>query len=118
MWTVDISKGRRNEMLPSEMVILMAIEVSRDSGKKLLTLPLNDTGEYIENLYDSLVRRGYLKRNRIKGYRLTSEGMEALFEFLLKNKARVEDTIRTLQQLGIEASQEIDELVKEAIDVK
>ncbi|MFC2052345.1 hypothetical protein ACFLT4_06420, partial [Chloroflexota bacterium] len=99
-------------------VILMAIEVSRDSGKKLLALPLDGTGAYIGDLYDSLVRRGYLKGSRAKGYRLTSEGMEALFEFLLENRSRVEDTIKTLQQLGIESSHEIDELVKEAIEVR
>ncbi|MFC1966041.1 hypothetical protein ACFLWI_03745 [Chloroflexota bacterium] len=104
-------------MLPSEMVILMAIGVSRDAGKKLLALPLDGKGEYIGDLYDSLVRRGYIKGSRAKGYRLTSDGMEALFEFLLENKSRVEETIKTLRQLGIESSREIDELVKEVIEV-
>ncbi len=104
-------------MFPSEMVILMAIEVSRDSGKKLLTSPVGVTDEYIESLYDSLIRRGFLKKNGLRGYKLTSRGREALFEFLLENKSRVKDTIETLQQIGIEASLEIDELVKETIGV-
>ncbi len=105
-------------MFPSEMVILMAIAVARDSGKKLLTRPMDVTGEYIGYLNDSLVRRGYLKENRSRGYQLTSKGRETLFEFLHKNKARVKDTIKTLQQLGIKISQPIDKLEKEAIEVK
>lgn len=104
-------------MFPSEMVILMAIEVSRDSGKKLLTHPVGVSREYIDHLYDSLIRRGFLKKKTLGGYQLTAKGREVLFEFLLKNKTRVRDTIKTLQQLGIESSQEIDELVKEAIQV-
>ena len=105
-------------MFPSEMVILMAIAVARDSGKKLLTRPMDVTGEYIGYLYDSLVRRGYLKENGSRGYQLTSLGRETLFEFLHENKARVKDAIKTLQQLGIEISQEIDKREKEAIEVK
>ncbi|GAG10590.1 unnamed protein product, partial [marine sediment metagenome] len=116
-WTAGIICLEEKRMFPSEMVILMAIEVSRDSGKKLLAHPVGVTGEYISNLYDSLVSRGHLKKNSLRGYQLTSKGREALFEFLLENKTRVKDTIKMLQQLGIESSQEIDELVKEAIEV-
>ena len=105
-------------MFPSEMVILMAIAVARDSGKKLLTRPMDVTGEYIGYLYDSLVRRGYLKENGPAEYQLTSKGREALFGFLQKNKTRIKDTINTLQQLGIEIGQEKDKLEKEAIEVK
>jgi len=117
LWTLGINCGKEKRMFPSEMIILMAIEVSRDSGKKLLTHPMGVTGEYISSLYDSLIRRGYLKKPSFKGYQLTLKGREALFEFLLENKTRVKDTIETLQQLGIESSQEIDELVKEVIEV-
>ena len=105
-------------MFPSEMVILMATAVARDSGKKLLTRPMDVTGEYIGYLNDSLVRRGYLKENSSRGYQLTSKGRESLFEFLHENKNRVKEAIKTLQQLGIEISQEIDKLEKEAIEVK
>ena len=109
-------------MFPSEMVILMAITVTRNSGKELLTRPTDVIGEYIGYLYDSLVRRGYIKGSSSRGYQLTSKGMEALFEFLRENKARVKNTIIRLQQLGIEISQEqkqkIDKLEKEAIEVK
>ena len=105
-------------MFPSEMVILMAIAGSGDFGKKLLSRPMDVTGEYIGYLYDSLVRRGYLVGNSSRGYQLTSKGRQALFEFLRGNKSRVTDTVRTIQQLGIKISQDIDKLEKEAIAVR
>jgi len=110
--------NRRKIMFPSEMVILMAIAVGRDSGKRLVTRPMDVTGEYVGYLYDSLVKRDYLKGNHSKGYKLTSKGREALAEFLHKNETRVKDTIKRLQQLGIECSQEMDKLGKETIGVK
>lgn len=97
-------------MFPSEMVILMAIAVTRDSGRKLLNRPMDVTGEYVGYLYDSLVRRDYLSGNSTKGYTLTPKGREVLFEFLHKNESRVRDTIKRLQQLGIECSQEMDKI--------
>ncbi|MFC1915712.1 hypothetical protein ACFLW4_03355 [Chloroflexota bacterium] len=105
-------------MFPSEMVILMAIAVGRESGKTLVTRPMDVTGEYIGYLYDSLVRRDYLKGNNVKGYKLTLKGREALADFLRKNETKVRDTIKRLRQLGIECSQEMDKLGKEAIGVK
>ena len=105
-------------MFPSEMAILMAIVVTRDSGKKLLTRPMDVVGEYIGYLYDSLVSRGYIKAISSREYQLTSRGREALFEFLCKNKTGAKDTVKTLQQLGIETNQQVDKLEKEAIKVK
>jgi len=109
-------------MFPSEMIILMAIAVNKAASKKLLNRPMDVTGEYIGYLYDSLVRRGYLKKDGSRGYQLTSKGRETLLELLYENKTRIKDTIKRLQQLGIEISQEqeqeIDKLEKEAIEVK
>ena len=105
-------------MFPGQMVILMAIAVNRDAGKKLLTRPMDVTSEYIGYLYDSLVNRGYLRGNRSRGYQLTSIGREALLEFLHKNETKAKDMIKRLQQLGIEYTQEMDKLGKEVIEVK
>ncbi len=106
-------------MFPSEMVILMAIAVARDSGKKLLTRPMDVTGEYIGYLYNSLVKRGFLTRNSSTGYQLTAKGRDALFEFLRENRTRVKDMIGSLQQLCIGiSSQEIEEVEKKPIEVK
>jgi len=105
-------------MFPSQMVILMAIAVNRDAGKKLLTRPMDVTREYIGYLYDSLVNRGYLRGNRSRGYQLTSIGREALLEFLHKSETKAKDMIKRLKQLGIEYTQEMDKLGKEVIEVK
>jgi len=108
-------------MFPSEMVILMAIAVGKDAGKELLTRPMDVTGEYIGYLYNSLVSRDYLKRSNLNGYRLTSKGREILLAFLQKNETRTADTLRRLQQLGIDIGQEteqkINKLEREAIKV-
>jgi len=104
-------------MFTSEMAMLMAIVVARGSGKKLLTRPMDVTGEYIGYLYDSLARRDYIKKNNSREYHLTLKGMEALLDFLRENETRVKDTVETLQQLGIEIKQEIDKLEKEMVVV-
>ena len=104
-------------MFPSEMVILMAIALTGDTGKKLLPRPADVMGEYIGNLYDSLVTRGYLKENGYRRYQLTLKGSQVLLEFLDENKTKAKDAVKTLQQLGIETSQEIDKLGKETIEV-
>ncbi len=74
-------------LFPSEMVILMAIAGAGDFGKKMLTRPMDVTGQYI----------GYLEGNSSRGYQLTLKSRECLFEFVHENKTRIEDTIRTLQ---------------------
>jgi predicted transcriptional regulator len=109
-------------MLPSEMIILMAVVVNGKTGKKLLSRPMDITGEYIGYLYNSLVIRGYLKHRGSADYQLTPAGREAIFAFIRKNKGRSKDIVKRLQLLGIEMSpdqiQKIDKLEKEAINVK
>ena len=108
-------------MFPSEMTILMAIAMNKDSTKKLLNRPMDVTGEYIGYLYNSLVKRGYIKKNGLSGYQLTSKGKEALLEFLHRNEIRAIDMIKRLQLLGIEigqdSEQKIDKLENEAIRI-
>jgi predicted transcriptional regulator len=108
-------------MLPSEMIILMAIIVSKNTGKKLLTRPMDVTGEYIGYLYNSLVSRGYLKRHRSTGYQPTTMGREAVLEFIQKNRSKAKDVIKRLKLLGIELSPEQEQkmykLEKEAMKV-
>ena len=103
-------------MFLSEAVILMTIAMNKDSGKKLINRSMDVTGEYIGHLSDSLVSRGYLKGNRVKGYQLTSMGRGTLVEFLQENETRIKDTIRKLRQLGVEYSQEINKPRKTAED--
>ena len=104
-------------MFPGEVVILMAILVAEDSSKKLLTRPMDVTGEYIGYLCNSLVKRGYLGRNTSTGYQLTPKGRQTILEFMQKNKNRVNDTFKILQQLATEDSQAIEKLKKKEISV-
>jgi predicted transcriptional regulator len=121
MSNVTIFNGGR-KMFPSEMIILMAIAAGEDTGKKLLTRPMDITSEYIGYLYHSLVKRGYLKRHGSARYQLTEIGREALVEFLRKNGTRAQDVVKRLKLLGIEISpkqeRELSKLEKEAIKVK
>ncbi|HUT68429.1 MAG TPA: hypothetical protein VMW86_07770 [Dehalococcoidales bacterium] len=106
-------------MLPSEMIILMATVVNTKTGNKLLTRPMDITGEYIGYLYNSLVNCGYLRGHRSTGYQLTVIGREAIFDFIRKNKTMSKDVVSRLKMLGIEISpeqeQKIEKLEKEAI---
>ena len=102
-------------MFPGEAAMLMAIAVVRDSGKKLLPRPMDVVGGYIGYLYDSLLSRGYIKRDNSREYQLTSRGREALLEFLNTSKTSVKDTLKTLQPLGIEINVEVDNLEEEVV---
>ena len=109
-------------MLPSEMIILMAITINKNTGQKLLTRPMDVTSEYIGYLYDSLVNRGYLSGHRSTGYQLTTIGREAIFDFLKKNNHKASDIVNRLRLLGIEISpeqeQRIGKIEREAIKAK
>lgn len=110
------------EMLPSEMIILMAIVVSGKTGKKMLARPLDVTSEYIGYLYNSLVKRGYLRHHRPTGYQLTPTGREAIIDFIRKNRTDSKDVVKRLQLLGIylsrEQEQKISKIGREGVRVK
>jgi len=118
----DIVSEKGEEMLPSEMIILMATVVNKKTGKALVTRPMDVTGEYIGYLYDSLVSRGYMRGHRSTGYQLIVIGRKAIVDFMKKNKTRSEDIVKRLQLLGIEMGpaeeQKIINFKKEAIQVK
>ena len=109
-------------MLPSEMIILMAIGVDKNSGKTLLARPMDVTSEYIGYLYNSLVSRGFLEKHGATNYQLTPLGRKAISDFLNKNGSRSADVIKKLQLLGIDVvsikEQKISKLEMEAIKVK
>ncbi len=106
-------------MLPGEIIILIAIVESGELGKKLVNSSMDVTGEYIGYLYNSLVKRGFLKGNSSTGYQLAAKGKDALFEFLRENRTIAKNIIGNLQQLCIEiGSQEIEEIEKKPIEVK
>ena len=105
-------------MFPSEMVILMSIALSGDADRTLISRPMDVLNEYIGYLYESLIKRGYMRENGSKGYKLTSKGNETLFTFLNENRNKAEEIIEALQQLGIESNYRIGELGKEVVGMK
>ncbi|MBA7676286.1 hypothetical protein ES703_84527 [subsurface metagenome] len=112
-------RAEGDRVLPTEMVILLAIAEAGEFGREVLARPMGDVpGEYIGHLYQSLVRRGYLRQSSSRGYQLTAKGGAALIEFLHKNETRVRQTIKALKRLRIEIGQEIDKVKKEATVVK
>ena len=110
-------RERKRLMFPAEMVILMAIEVAGDSVKRLLNRPTDISGQYITYLYESLVKRGYLERDRYRGYNLTAMGKEALSEFLHENEPLVRELINTIEELGIKTCVKVDSKEKVAVGV-
>lgn len=105
-------------MFPSEMVILMSIALSDDAGRILIGRPMDVLNEYIGNLYESLIKRGFIRDNGSKGYKLTSKGNETLLTFLNENRTKAEDIIEALQQLGIESNYRLGELGKEVVGTR
>ena len=104
-------------MFPSETAILMDIARNKDSGKQLANRAMDVVSEYIGYLCDSLVRRGYMMGNRIKGYQLTPMGRGTLLEFFKENEGRVNVTACTEEKrTSVELeSREWDYQVKEFI---
>lgn len=99
-------------MLPSEIMILMAI-ATNNNGKTLLERPMDITSEYIGYLYNSLVSRSFLERYRVNNYRLTNTGKKIINDFLDKNSGRAEDIIKKMQLLGIDINPEIEQVTGE-----
>ena len=99
-------------MFPSEMAILMDIAKNKDSDKQLANRPMDVINEYVCCLCGLLVRRGYIKGNRTKGYQLTSMGRRTLAEFAGRKKARNQKKVKTN---SIEYCQELGKLRKERL---
>ena len=64
-------------------------------------------------MFNSLVSRGYLKGNRVKGYQLTLMGKTTLIGLLQKNEARIQNALSRLEILGVDYRTRIDKLRKE-----
>ena len=54
-------------MLPGELIIFMAIAESGQLEKQI-NAPMPITGEYMNYLYNSMVKHGYLTGNSYEGY--------------------------------------------------
>jgi DNA-binding MarR family transcriptional regulator len=89
-------------MLPGEMVILMAISINKNTGRKLLAHSLDITNDYINYLFNSLVNQGFLKGHRTTGFRLTAIGREVIQSFIKEHGSKDLEVIERLRALDIE----------------
>ena len=108
-------------MFSTEMVVLMAIAAPGDSHSKVLTR-VDVTGEYIGDLCDLLVRRGYLEENGSRGYQCTAKGRNAiLWEAILlvtcSDEARAKGRMERLEWVYGEISQQLDSLEEELVKI-
>lgn len=92
-------------MFPHEMLILMAISSAGNAGTQILNKPHDIASEYIGYQYNSLVKRGYLKKHSKARYSLTQKGNALLSQFLYNNNDKANETIVMLDQIGIDTSQ-------------
>ena len=100
-------------MLPSEMEIMLAIALNKSVGKQLANSSMDVISEFFINVFNSLVSRGYLKGNRVKGYQLTPVGKTTLIGLLQENKARTQEALRRTKILGVDYHTRMDQLRKE-----
>ena len=97
-------------MFPSEMVVLMAMASTGQSLSMPLGCPVDVSYDYVDYLYKSLVRHGYLKETTSRAYQLTVKGRLAIFNFLRQNETRAQDLAEALQNLGIETGEWIGQI--------
>ncbi|UCG55315.1 MAG: hypothetical protein JSV32_03645, partial [Dehalococcoidia bacterium] len=75
-----------------------------------LGCPVDVSSDYVDYLYKSLVRRGYLKETTSRAYQLTVKGRLAIFALLRQNETRVQNLAEALQNLGIETGEWIGKI--------
>ena len=99
-------------ILQSEMEILLAIALNKGASNKFLNGSIDVVSEYFFSLFNSLERRGYIKGNKLRGYKLTPMGKTTLIKLLQKKESIAKAAIKQLKQLGIEFTNKIDERQK------
>ena len=101
-------------MLPSELIMLIATVISTDSGLSFFSSPLDEMDRYLESLYSSLVRRGYLVNNSGK-YNLTPKGAVIFPSFVDDHRTKTKSIVSTLERLRVEGTRKFDELFDETV---
>jgi predicted transcriptional regulator len=113
-----------------EMRILMDVALNRCSAKQLINHRSALSNQFIGHSLDSLVRRGYLKKNGASIYQLTSFGTRVLLKSPLKNgvcdkrdflkllyedEVRSKDAIRQLEEIRVEFVNKMDIICKKQL---
>ena len=119
-------------MFPGETRILMDVALNRCSAKQLINRRSAHSNQFIGHSLDSLVRRGYLEKNGVKKYQLTSLGTRVLLQSPLKNgvsdkrdflkllhedEAKSKDAAKKLEAIHVEFSKKMDILCEKQLGV-
>ena len=119
-------------MFPGEKRILMDVALNRCSAKQLINHRNAHSNQFIGHSLDSLVRQGYLEKNGVNKYQLTSLGARVLLQSLIKNgvcdkidflkllyenEAKFKDAVKKLEAIHVEFSKKIDILCEKQLGV-
>ena len=119
-----------NKISMGEIQILIAIGLNRTLHKRIVNHKLAIANPYIGLSINSLVSRGYLKKDRATVYQLTSLGRKTLVEILsnydfdkvetlpdlwLQEEEKAKEATRSLRQLHNELSNKMKELREEQL---
>jgi len=94
--------------------MLIATVISTDSGLSFFSSPLDEMDRYLESLYASLVKRGYLVQESGK-YTLTPRGAVIFTSFLEENRTKTKSIVSTLHRVREESSRKFEELFDEVV---
>ena len=112
-------------MLKSEIEILTAVALNKCTYKQIASSSMARSSPYIISTIDSLVRRGYLIKDKSKRYHLTIKGTRALAIFLPDNTTlrktalyrllhehlvKAEESVNMINKLGNNYANRLDRL--------
>ncbi len=102
-------------ILKGELEILASIALKKRTAKQITNYRIARYSSYINATLDSMIRRGYIRRNGLKEYQLTELGNRILLEYypdlntlnkmahlkLLQEQAdKVSEAIKLIEDLG------------------
>ena len=121
-----------HELSAGEMEILVSIGFNKTLQKRIVDHKLAITNPYIGLSINSMVNRGYLQKDRVKNYVLTSRGREVLVKILseydfdklealpdlwLREEERTKEATKSLRQLQDELSNKMKEIKEKQISI-
>jgi DNA-binding PadR family transcriptional regulator len=112
-------------MLKGEIEILAAIVLNKGTAKQITNGRIARNSPFINSTIESLRRKGYIVKTRIKGYKITDKGFRVLGEYYPEhpalNKAihtrlrqkqseQASQAIKMIERLGNECTIKLDYL--------
>ena len=116
-------------MFRGEKRILMDVALNRCTAKQLINHRSAHSNQFIGHSLDSLVRRGYLKKNGLNKYQLTLSGTRVLLQstpngvcdkrdllnLLNEDEAKSKSAAKKLETMQVELSRKMDTLFEKQL---